>query len=837
MRLPIDEHLDEIVTTLKERGRLVLAAEPGAGKTTRVPPAMLRAGFGERGEIVVVEPRRIAARSAAKRVAKERRENVGEVIGYSVRFDTKASAKTKVRYVTEGVFMRQVTSGKLAKMGAVVFDEFHERHLDSDLGLALAKAAGSLPIVVMSATLNADPIATYLGAPTIQVKGRAFPVEVSYVPPERDERIEKSVLRALRTVGEQDEGDVLVFLPGAGEIRRTEEAIKNYCARHDMDIALLHGELPPDRQDKALRPGERRRVILSTNIAETSVTIPSVTTVIDSGLARFAACSPWTGLPTLLTKPISRASAKQRAGRAGRTQAGRCARLYPKFDHDRRHEFDVPEIKRADLASLILTLRGLGHDPTTFPYFVPPDDAARDRAVALMTRLGALDEAGELTEDGRAMLRAPAHPRVTKLALEAAKRGAGARGCWLGALLSEREPRLRFRAFGRDRVVADVGTSDLLARLMEIEEAEANGGLSERNLRQAGLDARVVRTAERASQSLARALSIDVNEIGSLYDEEEALLRATLCAFPDRVGQRRAARSARVVFADGGAGELSERSVVRESMFFVAFDVSERPGKVDIRGASEIEPDWLLEELFDDVVDDEVVRFDAGTERVVSARALRFGNVVLEERDTATSLSEETARVMCAAAKEKGLARLFDLDELESHRRRALFAASHGVALTVPEGDALDEVLLACCRRGLSFADLRKQSLVQGHLDTLSHATRTAFEAVAPTHVKIAGRARVPVRYEVDRAPWIESRLQDFFSMKDGPTVARGAVPLVLHLLAPNKRAVQVTTDLAGFWDRHYPSVRKELMRRYRRHAWPEDPRTATPPPRRGRRK
>ncbi|HEY6006003.1 MAG TPA: helicase-related protein, partial [Anaeromyxobacter sp.] len=427
--LPIDPLLPEAVAALRETPSLVVEAPPGAGKTTRVPRALLEAGLGGAGEIAVLEPRRLAARLAARRVAEEMGERPGETVGWQVRFEEVAGPRTRIRYVTEGLLTRRLVAEPLLPgVGAVVLDEIHERHLQGDLALALLRrlqrtARPDLKLVVMSATLDAGPIARYLGARSLRSEGRRFDVAVEYLSPEEaarpDVRLEELVSRAVKRLHREGvEGDVLAFLPGAAEIRRAREALAGFAEASGVDVLPLHGDLPPEEQDRAVRPGRRRKVILSTNVAETSVTIEGVVAVVDSGLARVASHSPWSGLPTLEVRKISRASAAQRAGRAGRTRPGRALRLYTRSDHDGRPEFDVPEVLREDMSETLLALSALGLEG--FEWLEPPPAAAMEAARTLLGRLGALDAAGSLTELGRLMLRVPAHPRQARLVAEAA---------------------------------------------------------------------------------------------------------------------------------------------------------------------------------------------------------------------------------------------------------------------------------------------------------------------------------------------------------------------------------------------------------------------------------
>jgi ATP-dependent helicase HrpB len=888
--LPIDGLLPEVVSALRRGPGLVLEAPPGAGKTTRVPRALLEAGLAGAGEIVVLEPRRLAARMAARRVAEELGERPGETVGWQVRFEDVSSPRTRIRYVTEALLTRRLLAHPtLPGVSAVVVDEFHERHLQSDLALALLRRlhGGERPdlkLVVMSATLEAGPVARFLSAPSLRSEGRAFPVAIEFLAPAeaaRDLRLEERVAGAVRrALREEPDGHVLVFLPGAAEIRRAREALEGAPAfeASGVEVVPLHGDLPPDEQDRAVRPSSRRKVILSTNVAETSVTIEGVVAVVDSGLARVAAHSPWSGLPTLELRKVSRASAAQRAGRAGRTRPGRCLRLYTSHDHDSRPEFDVPEIRREDLAETALALASLGI--SDLAWLEPPPPASWEAAGQLLRRLGALDSAERVTALGRRLLRFPLHPRLARLVVAATDAGAGAEGVLLAALLGERDIRERRDRFGMGGEVPAssgftldraTGESDLLELASLFEEA-ARARFAERKLRGLGLVPGAVQAVERARKQLARLAvrprsSTETSSTehaapsrprdsaqdrserpGGSTSTDHALLLATLSAFPDRVARRRAPGSGEVVLQGGGSARLAPESVVREAPLLVTVDAEERraragarPGTsgVVVRLASAVTQEMLLDLFPDALRYEEDVRWNAAAERVDAFERLVYEDLVLEESRAARVDPERAAAELASAALARGPRAFAAEGALDRLLARIGFTARHAPesGLTSPSEDDLAAALRAACAGRRSFAELREASLEGALLGRLDPPQRQALARLAPDRVTLPGGRSVTVQYETgDKAPWIQSRLQDFFGMSDGPRLAGGRVPLVLHLLAPNQRAVQVTTDLAGFWDRHYPALRRELMRRYPRHAWPEDPLSAQPPAQRGRR-
>ena len=856
--LPIDPLLPEVCSVLGRSRSLVIEAPPGAGKTTRVPRALLEAGLAGDGEIVVLEPRRLAARLAARRVAEEMGERVGETVGYQVRFEEVAGPRTRIRFVTEGLLTRRLLSEPtLRRASVVVLDEFHERHLHADLALAFLhrlQAAGrpDLRLVVMSATLEAGPIASFLEAPVLRSEGRRFEVAVEYLSPAEaaraDVRLEDRVASALRRlVGEGLDGDVLVFLPGAAEIRRAAEACEPLARSAGLEVLPLHGDLPPEQQDRAVRPGPRRKVILSTNVAESSVTIEGVVAVVDSGLARVASHSPWSGLPRLELRKVSRASAAQRAGRAGRLRPGRALRLYTRHDHDARPAHDVPEVLREDLAEPLLALAGLGAAEDLHWLEAPPA-AAAEAARALLRDLGAVDAAGAITALGRRLLRFPLHPRLARLVVEAEERGAAREGALCAALLGERD--IRERRPREARGAPPTGPSDLLELASALEAARRLRFDPDR-LRDMGLASGAVQAVDRAARQLERLVRAPGGGEASPRPDaavEAALLAATLAAYPDRVARRRAPGSPEVVLAGGGSARLDEASVVREAPLLVAVDAEERKGdrrgasrggQVVVRIASAVTVEMLLDLFPESLRYDEEVAWNAQAERVDGVERLLYRGLVLEESRAARLDPERAAAVLTEAALARG-ARAFAAEgALDQVLARLAFAARAfpEAGLAAPGEEELRAALRDLCAGRRSFAELREADLTGAMLARLSPEKRALLERMAPERIALPGGRSLRVHYGAgDEAPHVESRLQDFFGLARGPSVAGGRVPLVLHLLAPNQRAVQVTTDLAGFWERHYPALRRELMRRYPRHAWPEDPLHAQPPPPRGRR-
>ncbi|HLK48632.1 MAG TPA: ATP-dependent helicase HrpB [Bryobacteraceae bacterium] len=785
MSLPIEPLLPEIVAHLRNNTNLVLEAPPGAGKTTRVPPALLELGARE---VLVLEPRRLAVRLAARFVASEMREPIGETVGYQVRFEDVAGPRTRLRFLTEGVLTRRLLSDpQLENVDCVVLDEFHERHLEGDLALALLRRLQctrrpDLKLVVMSATLDAAPIAAFLGgARVMRSAGRQYPLEIEYTP-HSAAPLQQQVAAALERLSGAA-GHTLVFLPGAAEIRRAQTACTPLARRLGLVVLPLHGDQSAEEQDRAVLPSEQRKVILSTNVAESSITIDGIGAVIDSGLARVAGHSPWSGLPTLQVTRVSQASADQRAGRAGRTGPGRVIRLYPREDFVRRPAHDVPEILRADLSPAALLVQTLGIGGLdALDWLDAPPPAHVEQAAALLRQLGATKE----------MARYPLHPRLARLILEARHRGVAEDGCTVAALLSAGE-----RLSGP---VDHATASDLLVLLESQWEP---------------------RTAQ-----LVRQVRRMVNPPRQKARDEEALRIAVLAAFPDRVARRR--QGAELQLAGGGPAQLAPFSTVADAEFLVAVEAEDRRDQKAplVRLASAIEPEWLLDLFPDRVRETQRVDWNRAAERVEAADLLMFDQIAIEER-RAEAAPEAAAALLAQKALEAGIARFADAAQIEAFLARAAFASRHGPVPALEMSDV--EAALAALGAGLkSFNELKDAARDGGLLRALEQrlppAARRALDEIAPERIRLPRGRQVPVHYEPNQPPWIASRLQDFFGMRETPAVARGAVPLVVRLLAPNQRPVQMTSDLAGFWQRLYPQVRRELARRYPKHAWPENP-------------
>jgi ATP-dependent helicase HrpB len=768
--LPVDAILPEIIDSLKRCPNLVIEAPPGAGKTTRVPPSLLEVVGGE---VVVLEPRRIAARLAARRCAWELDEQVGQTVGYQVRFEEAVGPRTRLRFVTEGVLTRRLLSDPALKgVAAVVLDEFHERHLESDLALALLRrlqrTRSDLRIVVMSATLDTNHVAQYLdGCPILRSEGQRFELSIKHLP-HSPKPLEAQLTDAVELlIDEEPSGDILAFLPGAAEIRRATRECQAVARRAGLLVLPLHGDLPLAEQDRAIAPASQRKLILSTNVAESSVTVEGVTAVVDSGLARIATYSQWTGLPTLHVGRVSKASAKQRAGRAGRTGPGRVLRLYTVEDYLRRPEHDAPEIVRSDLSQLCLALRAMRIEPNdSVDWLDAPPAAAVERAELLLDRLGATETMVQQ------LARYPLHPRLSRILTAAMERGVGEDGCIAAALLGSGA------RFEKNDLLAAMDADQDYRTRQQIEQLR-----------------RIARPSKQK------------------HHNDDALLMSVLAGFPDRVARRRT--DSQVLLSTGASAEVAGEPPQYE--FMVAVDAEDRKDKALplIRMTARIEPEWLIDLFPDRVQEQSSVTWNRLAERVEAVSALLYDELVIQESRGAAPDPEAAAELLARKALEAGIDRFVDGDTLNEFVARAEFAGF--------EAPDLQQALRDLCLGLRSFTELKNAAVSFVSNLEQQFSTRQLNE-IAPARIRLPNMRWTKVHYEPGKPPWIASRMQDFFGMHETPRVGRARTPVVVHLLAPNQRAVQTTTDLAGFWQRLYPQVRRELMRRYPRHSWPERP-------------
>jgi ATP-dependent helicase HrpB len=858
--LPIDPHLPEIVAALRTSPAAVIVAPPGAGKTTRVPVAMLQSGGivgAEHPNIVMLQPRRVAARAAAVRIADENGWTLGREVGYHVRFDRKIGRETRLRVLTEGILNRQLLDDPyLEGVGAVVLDEFHERSLHTDVAIALLREVQQavredLKIVVMSATLEAEPVAKFLGGcPVIRTQGRTYPIEVLQSPVVRGQE-EEGAVKAVQEIVEgqtrmsappaQNVGrDILVFLPGAEEIRRVMRGLETLADRENLAVVPLHGSLTGDEQDRAIRPDRdgRRKVIAATNIAETSLTIEGVGVVIDSGLARVAGYDSQRGLDRLEVQRISRASATQRAGRAGRTGPGVAVRLWSEKEWDRMAEFETPEIQRVDLCATVLELHAWGtRDAREFGWYERPDEEILKSAEALLSMLGALNERGNITPVGRRLAGLPVHPRLGRLLLAAAESGLKREGATLAALISERDILRWERDESRDSLAAGagrvIGDSDLLMRMEMVESGARDPRVDAAGLRQ------VLRVRDELQRIGEKLLS---GQMPMAAASEQALLKLVLWAYPDRVCRRRGGQD-RAVMVGGGGVRLSPDSVVKRADLFVAVDPRHddrsHAREAFVRIASAIKAQWL-EELFPTQIRRErEVIYDESRERVVGVARLWYRDLLLrEDKDVPVDAPAAAAALRAIAAQRAP--ELFRADE----EAQSVLARVALLREKMPEhpwpawNDAeLAEILLRAAPGAKGLADLRALPLASILKASLQYPLDRLLEREAPETIEVPSGSRIRLRYSAGGEVVLAVRLQELFGWPATPRITAGRVPVKLELLAPNYRPVQVTSDLASFWASAYFHVRKDLKARYPKHAWPEDPLTAKPEAKGGRKK
>lgn len=808
--LPVDLILCELRQTLSQNRAVVLQAPPGAGKTTRIPPALLDQPWLAGQRILMLQPRRLAARHAAEFMAARLGEEVGQTVGYSVRFERKRSKRTRIEVVTEGILTRRIQSDpELSGVGLVIFDEFHERSLHSDLALALcrdvqAALRDDLKLLVMSATLDADPVAALLDdCPVLTSEGRSFPVSVRYLSRSRDERIDESVAAGVRLALKETDGDILAFLPGAGEIRRCAERLSGLTG---VDIRPLSGGLPFEQQRRAILPGDKRRVVLATNIAETSLTIEGVTTVVDSGWERRPRFDDGTGLSRLELKRISAASAIQRQGRAGRLGPGVCYRLWSEGQQAELLPQAPPEIRSADLAPLLLELTCWGETaPERLDWLDPPSPSRLRRAGRVLTELGALADDGRATELGRRMARLPLEPRLARLIAAAEVDGEAALACELAALLSERD--LLPRAAATTLTQCDLATRwRLLRHHPPVPGASA------------------VRRVAADLKRLTGAAGDGLWPTGS-----ESVSRWLATAWPDRIGRQREPGSDRYLLSDGRGAVLSRRSGVRRPAFLVALALEQRGEEAEIVVASVVER-TLLESIFADRLRPQrQVCWNEREGRVVAEQVVALGALVLGARPLKATTEEQVAGAL-AGVRQMGIGRLAwsrETDQLIGRVR-------HCAATRPEEGwpdlgpDALTERLeewLAPFLEGITTrAALERFDPLEALKTLIPWTLRRQLDQLVPERVEVPSGSRIRVDYSGEGAPVLAVKLQELFGWKQGPRLSDGRLPLTIHLLSPAGRPLAVTQDLENFWDRVYPEVRREMRGRYPKHPWPDDP-------------
>ena len=814
LQLPVDAVLPEILAHHAAGSNVVVQALPGAGKTTRVPPAIARAlPAGER--LIMLEPRRVAARASAARIASEQGWTLGNEVGFHIRHERRASSATRLLVVTEGLLVRMLLDDPfLEGVNTLIFDEFHERNLSSDLALALARqlqqdARPDLRIIVMSATLDTQAVSRFLGdAPVVFTAGSLFPVTIKHLGRPEERKLEQAVEAAATQALRETSGDILVFLPGVEEIRRAADRLSVVAASQSLDIVPLYGDLPSAEQDRALRAGPKRRVVLATNVAETSITVEGITAVVDAGLARVMRLDTATGLDRLELGRISMASAKQRAGRAGRTGPGTCYRLWSEHDERAMRAYEEPEIRRVDPAGAALSLLSWGEaDPRRFGWYEAPDAAALEQSLELLERVGATNSAG-LTAVGAVMAALPAAPRIARMLIEAQRLGRGQGGARLAALLSDRDP-LRSREGARH-----ASESDLLDRLEWLERERARGG---------------GRQLIAAAEQLERAVSARVKPDAALRvrDDEEALGRALLAGWSDRVARRREPNQPRAAMTGGRGVVLAPSSAVIHSELFVCvnLDAGKREARAEgqVYLAHGIERSWLPAEH---LRTERVCDYDPVSGGVRGWERSYYRDLVLAERAAPAGAEAASAALARAfAADPMGFLQTEEGGHLRLIQRVAFLRHA------MPEldwpiwdarffADAAEELCMGARHRD-AFSDGRVTHLLHR---SLSASQRAALDREAPDRLRVPSGAEHAVDYTHPEAPFLAVRIQELFGWPETPMLAAGRVPVLLHLLAPNYRPQQVTRDLRNFWNVTYAEVRKELRVRYPKHDWPPDP-------------
>ncbi len=824
---------------LREKRRVVVVAPTGSGKSTQIPRMLLRNGLLGSGQAVVLQPRRIAARMLAARVAEEEGCPLGREVGYQVRLENASGPGTRIRFVTEGILLRQmVGDARLAGVSAIVFDEFHERHLEGDVALARAldlqeRERPDLLIVVMSATLDGEKLETYMKpAARVSTEGRMFPVRIDYhALPSPDAPVHDAAVDAVAAwIRAGNEGDALVFMPGAWDIARTIEALKTRPETRDAALLPLHGELAPRDQDAAVARADRRKVVVATNVAETSLTIDGIRLVVDSGLARLPRHDPRRGLNTLFVEPISRASADQRAGRAGRTAPGTCIRLWSEAEHAKRPAREEPEVKRLELAEAALALKAGGvTNLRKFRWLDAPDEKSLVHAENLLEDLGALDAAQAITPLGRRLLAFPVHPRWARMLLAAADLKCVRLASLVAAIMQGRDLLVRSAdsmavEFRKD-VLGDRDTSDLWI-LVRAWEFAAENRFAFEACRRAGIHAQAARQVGPALEQFLRIAKREGLPVEDAQVPEEALRRCILAGFPDRVARRTDTATLRCEIVHGRRGLLSRESAVRRAPFVVAGEIREvegrgREDKTLLGLVTAIEPAWL-EELFPfDLSRKVVIGFDSEAKRVTADEVTRFRDLAVGRRAVDPPAEDAAKRFA-----DEVIARRLEFREWDAAvdqwllRVAFLAKACPETGLTAPGEAERRAAIERLCAGSVSWKDLRDRPVMREMRGLVAPSLQGLVDKHAPERLDLPNGKKPKVVYTADAPPHIALRIQELFGVTRIPPLAMGRVPVAVHILAPSNRPVQVTQDLARFWTEHYPRIKKELQRKYPKHEW-----------------
>ena len=852
--LPVYELESALVAALREQGRVIVQAPTGSGKSTQIPQMLLRHGLlGEMGEVVVLQPRRLAARMLARRVAEEAGTRLGEGVGYQIRLESRVSERTRIRFVTEGILLRQMSFDPgLPGVAAVIFDEFHERHLHGDISLARAlqiqrTTRPDLRIVVMSATLETARLEAYLApAATLVSQGRSFPVRIEYLPRAVDferEPVWEAAARECERIAARTTGDLLVFMPGAYEISRTLQALDASRALRGFALLPLHGELPVEQQDRAVARCAERKIIVSTNVAETSLTIDGVTAVIDSGLARVARFDPHRGINTLLVEKISAASADQRAGRAGRTAPGVAVRLWTEAEHARRPVQELPEVRRLDLAEVVLTLKAAGvDDVAAFPWLEAPEPRALQRAEELLADLGALEPAGtmadgapprggRITETGRRMLRFPVHPRYARMFLAAQERGCVRPVALMAALTQGRSFLLRGvdkrTEELREEILGEEHASDFFLLMRAWRRAEAERFELEA-CRRLGIHAQAARqVGPLFAQFLAIAEGEGLDASERPYRDDD-VRKCVLAGFSDHVARRLDAGTLRCEIVHGRRGMLARESAVAKAPLLVAAEISEiggRGGEVTVLLSlgTAIEESWLAELFPRDLIETKGVAYDEQARRVIARRERRFRDLVLEAKAGGDDVPPDAAARLLAREVLAGRMRLEAWDEsVEQWITRVNRLAEWFPELEVSPITEADRATLVeqVCYGEAGYRGIKDKPVLPVLREWLTAEQLAVLDDYLPERLIMGNGRRSRLTYHKEGPPVLSARIQELYGIEGRFAVGHGRVPVKIEVLAPNQRPIQVTDDLSAFWRDMYPKVKAELSRRYPRHEW-----------------
>jgi ATP-dependent helicase HrpB len=838
--LPIYELESSIVENLRAHSRLIIEAPTGSGKSTQVPQILLDHNLLGNGQVVILQPRRLAARLLASRVAFERNSRLGEEVGYQIRFENFTSAKTRIRFVTEGILLRQlIQNPKLEGVAAILFDEFHERHLYGDITLARAlqlqaSSRPDLKIAVMSATLDTGLLEKYLApCSALRSAGRTFPVNIEYLPKAvggEGYPVWDLAADELERIAADTEGDALIFMPGKYEIGRTIAAIRASRVSDRFVVLPLHGELPPAEQDAALAHYEKRRAIVATNVAETSLTIDGVRVVIDSGLARVARFDSRRGINTLLVEKISRASADQRAGRAGRTAPGHCLRLWTEREHLERAGQELPEVKRLDLGEVVLTLKASGvQDIAAFRWLESPDSQALARAEQLLVDLGALDPKG-ITPLGMRMLAFPVHPRYARMLLAAHEQRCVPAIALIAALTQGRNllrrPEGKQAREDRDDILGGDADSDFFVLMRAFRYAEKSG-FDSRRCGQLGINAGAAREAAQLSDQFLAIARDEGLDLQAVELKAGAIQRCVLAGFPDQVAVRLDVGTLRCALVHGRRGVLARESAVHDARLLVASEIreiesSDKERQVLLTLATKIEEDWLRELFPESFREENQVEFDPTLRRVIGRRVTLFHDLILESAEFSASDNPAAARLLAREVL-AGNCPLKNWDNaVEQWIARVNFVATEFPETEFPRIDEAAKRLLVeqICQGAASYKEIKERSVWPTVKSWLNAGQQQALDDLAPERIKLAGGRNAKITYGEGAPPTIAARIQDLFDTPRGLTVGRGRIPLRIQVLAPNHRPIQITNDLETFWREGYPKIKKELQRKYPKHQW-----------------